>query len=136
VRVLSLARVLFALLAFQLAAGLQIGVAHEAAPAALPTTAHAATASSSPASADEACPMHSSSSQGSSPHAKVLPNTSSDKHDCCKSSGCQCQCGNLPLAFNAALNRNSFAAPLVRPVRAVRAVVAPADTHFRPPIVS
>ena len=134
-RVLSLARVLFALLAFQLAVGLQIGVAHEAAPAALPATAHAATASSATASADEACPMHSSSSQDS-PHAKVPPKTSSDKHDCCKSSSCQCQCGNVPLAFNASLNGNSFAAPLVRPVRAVRAVVAPADTHFRPPIVS
>jgi len=128
VRVLSLARVLFALLAFQLAVGLQIGVAH--------ATASNATASTSSATAgaDDACPMHSSSSQGS-PHAKVPPNTSFDKH-CCKSSGCQCQCGNVPLAFNASLDRNSLASALVRPVRAVRAVVAPADTHFRPPIVS
>jgi hypothetical protein len=130
VRVLSLARVLFALLAFQLAVGLQIGVAQAAAPAvALPMAA------ASVSSADDACPMHSSSSQGS-PHAKVPPNTSSDKHDCCKSSGCQCQCGNVPLAFNVSLNRNPLASALVRPVRAVRAVVAPADTHFRPPIVS
>jgi hypothetical protein len=134
VRVLSLARVLFALLAFQLAVGLQIGVAQAAAPAAaLPMAA--ASVSSATASTDDACPMHSSSSQGS-PHAKVPPNTSSDKHDCCKSSGCQCQCGNVPLAFNVSLNRNSLASALVRPVRAVRAVVAPADTHFRPPIVS
>jgi hypothetical protein len=146
VRVLSLARVLFALLAFQLAVGLQIGVAHAAASTALPMTAHAvkpitnaasipARASSVTATTDDACPMHISSSQGS-PHAKVPPNTSSDKHDCCKSSGCQCQCGNVPLAFNVALNRNSLASALVRPVRAVRTVVAPADTHFRPPIVS
>jgi hypothetical protein len=147
VRVLSLARVLFALLAFQLAVGLQIGVAHAAPPAALPMTTLAvkpstnaasilARASSATATTDDACPMHSSSLQGS-PHAKVPPNTSSfDKHDCCKSSGCQCQCGNVPLAFNVSLNRNSLASALVRPVRAVRAVVAPADTHFRPPIVS
>jgi hypothetical protein len=152
VRVLSLARVLFALLAFQLAVGLQMGVAHAATSPALPMAAHAPTpsknitsipasasgtakASSSTASTDDACPMHSSPSQGS-PHAKAPPNTSSDKHDCCKSSGCQCQCGNVPLAFNVALNRDSLASALVRPVRAVRAVVAPADTHFRPPIVS
>jgi hypothetical protein len=149
VRVLSLARVLFALLAFQLAVGLQIGVAQAATLAALPMAAHAsrpsANAASIPARAaratviattDDACPMHGSSSQQGSPHAKVPPNTSSDKHDCCKSSGCQCQCGNVPLAFNVSLNRNSLASALVRPVRAVSAVVAPADPHFRPPIVS
>jgi hypothetical protein len=134
-----------------LAVGLQIGVAQAATSAALPIAAHASrpseNAASTPARAaratataigttDDACPMHSSSSQQGSPHAKVSPNTSSDKHDCCKSSGCRCQCGNVPLAFNVSLNRNSLASALVRPVRAVSAVVAPADTHFRPPIVS
>ena len=146
-RVLSLARVLFAFLAFQLAVGLQLGVAQAATSAVLPMAAHASrpstNAASIPAKAssnsttgtDDACPMHSSSSQGS-PEAKGPPNTSSDKHDCCKSSGCQCQCGNVPLAFNVSLSRNSLGSALVRPVPAVRAVVAPADTHFRPPIVS
>ncbi len=147
-RVLSLARVLFVFLAFQLAVGLQTGgagVAHAAVPAAMgshPTTASsnakpgvAATLSRTAAGAGDACPMHSSSSQGSS-HAKVPLNAPTDKHDCCKSSGCQCQCSNVTLAVNVLPNRNSLASALMRPVRAVRAAAAPAETHFRPPIVS
>jgi hypothetical protein len=155
VRVLSLARVLFALLAFQLAIGLQIGVAH----AAMPVTVHAAmavsvasavaTASTTTATAADACPLHGSSSQNpssqdhaahSAPHAKVLQGTPNgapaSKHDCCKSSGCQGQCGSVPLAFNITLSRNSPVSTRVPPDGAERVVVAPVDTHFRPPILS
>jgi hypothetical protein len=42
----------------------------------------------------------------------------------------------VTLAVNALLNRSALASALVRPVRSVGAVVAPADKHFRPPIVS
>jgi hypothetical protein len=139
VRVLSLARVLFVLLAFQLAVGLQIGVAHATMPAV--TTASATT--------DDACPLHGSSSHTSSddhapltagshstPHAKIPHGTSAGKHDCCKSSGCQGQCGSVPLAFNISLSRNSPASTRVQPAGAERESVAPPDTHFRPPIVS
>jgi hypothetical protein len=156
VRVLSLARVLFALLAFQLAIGLQIGVAH----AAMPVTVHAtvpvsipgavATASTTTATtADDACPLHGSSSQNrssqghaahSAPHAKVFQGAPDGapaaKHDCCKSSGCQGQCGSVPLAFNIALSRNSPVSTRVQPDGTERVVVAPADTLFRPPILA
>ena len=140
-RVLSLARVLFVLLAFQLAVGLQIGVAHAT------TTPVVTTAS---ATTDDACPLHGSSSHSpssddhapltagshSAPHAKVPHGTPAGKHDCCKSSGCQGQCGSVPLAFNISLSRNSPASPRMQPAGAERESVAPPDTHFRPPIVS
>jgi hypothetical protein len=132
VRALSLARVLFAFLAFQLALGLQVGVAYavaepvvstDAAPMQMPmpSAVHknsdgAATAASS----DDACLMHKST----------------EGHDCCKSSGCQCQCGNAPLAFNVTAVRGVSATAIVQPIRAIGPVVAPSDTHFRPPIAS
>ena len=139
-RVLSIARVLFVLLAFQLAVGLQIGVAHATMPAV--TTVSATT--------DDACPLHGSSSHSpssddhapptagshSAPHAKVPHGTPAGNHDCCKSSGCQGQCGSVPLAFNISLSRNSPASTRVQPGGPERESVAPPDTHFRPPIVS
>jgi hypothetical protein len=132
VRALPLARILFAFLAFQLALGLQIGVAYAAAepvvssdaapmqlpmPSVLHKTGDGATTA---ANSDDACPMHSAPAP----------------HDCCKSSGCQCQCGNAPLAFNVIAVRGVSATASVQPIRAVGAVVAPSDTHFRPPIAS
>ena len=124
VRFLFLARVLFALLAFQLGVGLQVGVAHAAAGA--PATMHLVAHASNAATPDGACPLHSA------PHAKAP----AGKHDCCKSSGCQGQCGNALLAFDVSLARNSPASTCVQPISTERAVVAPADTHFRPPILS
>jgi hypothetical protein len=137
VRVLSLARVLFALLAFQLAVGMQVGVAQAAAmPAAAPVPTHGSHATGS----DDACPMHSSSSQTSQhtkiSHVEAARDQAPDKHDCCRSSGCQCQCGNVPLAFNVSVVRSAPAAALVRPALAAGAPIAPPDTHFRPPILS
>jgi hypothetical protein len=128
VRFLFLARVLFALLAFQLGVGLQVGVAHAAAGA--PATMHLVTHASNAATPDGACPLHSA------PHAKAPEGTPAGKHDCCKSSGCQGQCGNALLAFDVTLARNSPASTRVQPIRTERVVVAPADTHFRPPILS
>ena len=131
-RALSSARILFAFLAFQLALGLQVGVAYAAAepvvstdaapmqmpmPSALHKTGDSATTA---ASSDDACPMH----------------TAPSPHDCCKSSGCQCQCGNAPLAFNVTAVRGVSATTSVQPIRAIGAAVAPSDTHFRPPIAS
>jgi hypothetical protein len=125
---------LFALLAFQLGVGLQVGVARAAMPmaAGVPMTAHAATG--------DACPLHTAASHAATshdtPHAKTPLSNPASKHDCCKSSGCQGQCGNALLAFNVTLARNSPASTGVRPISSERAVVAPADTHFRPPILS
>ena len=111
---LTLARVLFACLAFQLAVGLQ------------PAIANAAT-EQSVQSSDSACPTHS---QPAHDQAAL-------KHDCCKTSGCQCHCGNLPLALDLSITR---AIPddsaLVRPTPSTRAPNALSDTHFRPPIAA
>jgi hypothetical protein len=106
--------------------------------------ASASTPVSATAAADP-CPMHNAPSAGSS-HIKAshtqAPGTqaplekSTDKHDCCKSSGCQCQCGNVPLAFNVSMTRGISAPALVQPIRASRTAVAPSDNHFRPPIAS
>ena len=132
---LSLARVLFTVLAFQLALGLQVGVAYAAAmPDASPVAGHAEAVATTTAG-DDACPVHNASSHGS-PHAKVPLNKFTDKHDCCKSSGCQCQCGNVPVAFNVSVTRSVSASANLQPARETRSPVAPADTHFRPPIAS
>jgi hypothetical protein len=174
VRFLFLARVLFALLAFQLAVGLQVGVARAAMPmvagpphASGQTTALASmqtpaqgtdivvsvgTSASGLGTTTDACPMHTTASHAvtqdqtaqnashadssrDAPRAHV-PLHTPGKHDCCKSSGCQGQCGNALLAFNVTAARSSPASTRVRPISTERAVVAPADTHFRPPILS
>ena len=114
---------LFALLAFQLAFGLQqsAGVAHPE------TTHHHATqlpdstgGSVLAANDDGSCPLHAP--------------TPDNKHDCCKSSGCQCQCGYVSLAVNLDGPRGIPASTQVQPIARVRFVTAPADTLFRPPI--
>ena len=153
-RALSLARILFAFLAFQLALGLQVGVAYAAsgpvvstdvAPMQMPmpSAAHKTIDSATTAAtSDDACPMHNASSplhtesSRTSSHAKAPLEKSTDGHDCCKSSGCQCQCGNVPLAFNLPAIPGAAVTTNVRPLRATRSAFAPSDTHFRPPIAS
>ena len=126
-RVLSLARLLFTLLAFQLALGMQVGVAYASAMSAPPAPAHESSAANS---SDDSCAMHNASSPG---HDTSKP---ADKHECCKSSGCQGQCGDVPLAFNVSAIRGASATAVVQPIRARRVAIAPTDTHFRPPIAS
>jgi hypothetical protein len=104
-------------------------------------------ASDDDASGGDACPMHNASAHAAQ-LAKATPGTSpktppnaplekgADKHDCCKSSGCQGHCGNVPLAFNVAAIRGARASASVQTIRATLFAVAPADTHFRPPIAS
>ena len=152
-RVQSLARLLFALLAFQLALGMQVGVAYASTIATPPAPTHESGAA---ASSDDSCPLHNVSSprpdasslmhsaspsthnanasSHTSAHAKAPLAKSAAKHDCCKSSGCQGQCGNMPLAFNVSAIRGASATAVVQPIRATRVAVAPTDTHFRPPI--
>ena len=118
---LSLIRVLFAVLALQLAFGLDIAYAM---PEAMPATMHA--------SVDpDACPLHSSSSS----QDRTDHNIPAGKHDCCKSS-CQCQCGSLSLAFDLSLTRGLPVTTYVRPLPVSHVANAPADTHFRPPIAA
>lgn len=161
-RALSLARVLFTLLAFQLAVGLQMGVAQAAVEAAAPPAgaARPAAAAAAPvmygdSGGRDACPMHDSlhnSKASDSTRDKPAPPPARpaalhDKpaaphgepaapHDCCKSSGCQCHCGNLPLAFNLSAVRGAPTTALAQPSPTLRRASAPSDTHFRPPIAS
>jgi hypothetical protein len=147
VRLQSLAPLLFTLLAFQLALGLQAGVAFASTISPPPASPHESSANIG----DDACPMHNAPSAmhnaASSTHdANALSHTparvkaplekSADKHDCCKSTGCQCQCGNVPLAFNLSALRGASATTDAQPIRATGATIAPTDTHFRPPIAS
>ena len=105
---------LFALLAFQLALGLQ-----QSAGAPHPDSVQRSMSMS--ASNDGACALHTSP-------------TPDDKHDCCKSSGCQCQCGYVSFAVNFSAPKGIPASTQVQPIAMVRFVTAPADTLFRPPI--
>ena len=113
----------FALLAFQLAFGLP-----QSAGAPHPDTAHhdvtqladSMAGTMTAANDDGGCPLHAP--------------TPDNKHDCCKSSGCQCQCGYVSLAVNLGGSRGIPASTQVQPIARVRFVTAPADTLFRPPI--
>jgi len=150
VRASPLIRVLFAILALQLAFGLQVDVAY-AMPTGMQAMTHAgggADASlstrisshdkaaiaqtTSTHASDDACPHHSASSTKSL-HAKVPHDNASGKHDCCKSS-CQCQCGSLPLAFNLSVTRDIPVTAYLQPGQVSHFAHALADTHFRPPI--
>ena len=106
---------LFALLAFQLALGLQ----QSAGGASHPDSTHRSMSMS--ASNDGACALHTSP-------------TPDDKHDCCKSSGCQCQCGSVSLAVNRDAPKGIAASTQVQLVTTVRFPSALPDTLFRPPI--
>lgn len=139
VRASPLIRVLFVVLALQLAFGLQVDVAY-AMPAGMQTMTHASSdhdasmsaAATSSRASDDACPMHSASSTNA-PHAPKVPHDTGNKHDCCKSS-CQCQCGSLSLAFNLTVARDIPVTAYLQPARVSHLAHAPADTHFRPPI--
>jgi hypothetical protein len=123
---------LFALLAFQVAFGLQqsAGVPHSETPRHNAAAHHehhyvmqradSTSGSITAAASDGACPLHASA-----------PDT---KPDCCKSSACQCQCGYVSLAVNLDAPKGIPASTQVQPITAVRFATAPADTLFRPPI--
>ena len=117
---------LFALLAFQLAFGLQqsVGMPHpDAATAHHDVMQHADSASVSmtAVSNDGACVHHNAPAPD-------------NKHDCCKSSACQCQCGYVSLAAALDGPKGIPASTQVQPTATVRFATAPADTLFRPPI--
>ena len=131
---------LFALLVFQLALGLQ-----QSAGAPHPDTAHytylthdgaapahhvATDATGHPDSAHRSISM-STSNDGACPLHTPTPD---DKHDCCKSSGCQCQCGSVSLAVNLDAPKGIPASTQVQPITTVRVPTSPPDALFRPPI--
>jgi len=111
-RVHVLTRVLFAIVALQLAFGLQVA------------TARAAYAPSAVPAASDACALHHTSPK------------SGDNHDCCKVSGNQCQCGSLALAFNVVPAMGTPDLPTLSSGVVVPPVNAPPESRFRPPIAS
>jgi hypothetical protein len=123
VRIQSLARVLFILLTFQLGIGLQVGVASVPVPA-----GHAMSITH-----DDACPMHSLT-HGANPDNTPATSPVKDKHNCCKTSGCQSHCGSISLASNALPIGSVRASTLMRVALNARAPTSHADAHFRPPI--
>jgi hypothetical protein len=116
---------LFALLAFQLAFGLQQSAGAPHPDAALHDfMQHADSPAGSMMTATNdggSCPLHA-------------PAPDDNKHDCCKSSACQCQCGSVSLAANLDGPRGIPASTQVQPAITVRFSTAPAGTLFRPPI--
>lgn len=121
-----LIRALFTVLALQLALGLEVDVAH-----AMPQGMH--TTTSHVSAHREECPLHSAAAAHAA-HFQT-PHDWPGKHDCCKSA-CQCQCGNLSLAFDLSLVRVLPVTAYVQPAPVSRVANAPADTHFRPPIAA
>ena len=130
VRLLSLARVLFTLLAFQLAVGLQAAVASPA-----PVQVHDDSHAECPIHNTDAAQPAKSAHDTRSTH-ELAADPSALKHDCCKSSGCQCHCGSLPLAVTVTPVRIIPNTTLIRPALTTRAPSALPDTLFRPPIAS
>jgi hypothetical protein len=98
---------------FQLALGLQLA------------TASAAAHTSAVGAGDHGCPLHA-----------TTPKPEADKHDCCKLSGSQCQCGGLALAIDVIVSKGAPVQPSVLPTIVTHRASAPADSHFRPPIAS
>ena len=119
-RRLTSIRVLFALLALQLALGLQISVATPQVAAPHPSSVSAAKANADP------CPLHGASAE---------EKQSAAKHECCsKSVGCQCQCGTSSAALNVIAARAVPASMRVEIPQAARTDGGPVDPHVRPPI--
>ena len=107
--------VLFALIALQLAFGLQAATAAVAYSLAPSSHAHAMS---------DPCPVH-----------KDAPKPA-DKHDCCKLSSNQCQCGTVGVAVDAMIPGAAPVLPFVSAPIPTRPACAPAESHFRPPIAS
>ena len=112
VAVRFLTRLLFAIVALQLAFGLQLA------------SAHAAYAPSGMHASSDACALHKA------------PSKPADKHDCCNFSGNHCQCSGLAFAVDVVAARASPVVPRVSVAIVSSPANAPPDSLFRPPIAS
>ena len=126
-------RVLTALLMLQLALGMQWQVAHAAASPPEPQTGGMEAGH---------CPGHqakdSRSVDGGGPGASTSAASSHDnpanKHDCCRSVGCQCHYAQSPAVFDLPRTNAAFSALLLLPVFDAQLPVARTNRLFRPPI--
>ena len=133
---LILARVLCALITFQLAIGLQPALANSTATLqSMHSPGEACPTHAPPAARDRAAQAHIAHDRAT--HAHTAHDPALLKHDCCKSSGCQCHCGGLPLAVPLSSGRATLDETItLRPTPTPRAPSALADSHFRPPIAA
>jgi hypothetical protein len=125
--------VIAALLMLQLAIGLQWQVAHAVAAPPEPQT-----------NGMEAghCPGHQSTdsrpvkrgSAGVSTGAPSSHDNSGNKHDCCRSVGCQCHYAQSPGILDLPRTSAAFSGLLLLPVFDARPPVARTNKFFRPPI--
>jgi len=146
VRALSIARVLFTILAFQLVVGLQVSIAHVGTHTS-PTITHAASKVAgaqlvSAHTADRAIgytttPTGGAMVMGADKNTGEDPcPVHSEKHDCCKTPGCHCLCSNTPFAFSTPVIRSAPTMVLLQAIPSASSPCNRADPHFRPPIVS
>jgi hypothetical protein len=125
--------VIAALLMLQLAIGLQWQAAHAA--AALPEPQKNAMKAGH-------CPGHQSSDSrsvegrgsGATSGAPSSHGNSGDKHDCCRSVGCQCDYAQNPGVLDLPRAGAVFSTLLLQPMFAARPAVARTNKLFRPPI--
>jgi hypothetical protein len=75
------------------------------------------------------CPGHA----GASTSAPSSQHNPADKHDCCRSQGCQCHCAQTPVTLDLPWTGAVAALPLL-PVFDAWRPVAPTTELFRPPI--
>ena len=128
-------RLLFAVLALQLAVGLQTSVAR-AADFSLRAAVMAETMGADAAAMHDTDSTHSDSMHSGAVDGEHCPLHAkpTHKHDCCSSMGCQCQCANAPAALGMPAVGVILSARLLLPAGDARFVGARAEAHFRPPI--
>jgi len=88
------------------------------------------------------CPTHSlEGSRTDQAHSAMAPtsapsshNHPADKHDCCRSQGCQCHCAQSPTTLARTLDSPAVSTSVLLPTLDVRPPVARSNELFRPPI--
>jgi hypothetical protein len=122
-----------ALLMFQLAFGLQWQVA-QAVVAAPERQMGAMEDGHCPAHLLKASRIDEGRSAGSSTRAPSSHSQPAQKHDCCRSLGCQCHYGQGAAMLDPPLASATVSASLLLPAFCARAPVARTNELFRPPI--
>jgi hypothetical protein len=130
--------VLTALLMLQLALGLQWQVAHAAAAPPEPQTGGMEAGGTEAGHCPGHRPKDSRSVDGGGAGASTSAASSHDnpanKHDCCRSVGCQCHYAQSPGVLDLPRTIAAFSALLLLPVFDAQLPVARTNRLFRPPI--
>ena len=125
--------VIAALLMFQLAFGLQWEVAR-AVVSPPERQMDGMEAGHCPAHASKDSRTNSGRGAGAPTSAPSLHHNPANKHDCCRSLGCQCHCAQSPGSLDLPLAGAALSPSLQLPVFDARPPVARSNELFRPPI--